>query len=310
MRNALSKKHFVAALVALGAISACSNTPPAAVSVAAPSSPTQTTVTAPAQSVVATANVGAKVFSQARARESTCSVSRSTIHAIRFESMRFLVRLNADDDCVKRVANGEAWLNASDVTIANSAYAPALARVEEQAGLRIAMAYVGNKIFCDDKMVCRINESLYANARCYAAPAVATALANAARALATRDSSLTLKVLDCYRPIYVQERMFSLVADPKWVAQPKPPRYGGHNRAVAIDVTIEKNGVEFDMGTPFDAFDEKSEWHDDGRGLSAAQQSNRRLLRSLMIEHGFRPYDGEWWHFSLPIDTPALNLPL
>jgi D-alanyl-D-alanine dipeptidase len=274
--------------------------------------PAQSTVATPAtpQVISASARVGSQVFATARTSDSICNVSVARVDVVRFESSRFLVRLAAGDPCTKRFNASEVWLNAGDVVIDDSAYVPALARVFPQSNLRIAMAYVGNKIFCDEKGACRINEPLYANARCYAAPGVVAALSKAAQLLAERDATLTLKVLDCYRPIYVQERMFSLVADPKWVAQPKPPRYGGHNRAVAIDLTLEKNGVEFDMGTAFDAFDEKSEWHDDGRGITAEQQRNRRLLRTLMIDAGFRPYDGEWWHFSLPIDAPALNLPL
>jgi D-alanyl-D-alanine dipeptidase len=222
-----------------------------------------------------------------------------------------LIRLDesaSQSDCSSKVATREVWVDAKRVDIADPAYAPALARVNEQPGLRIDMAYAGSKIFCDDKQVCRINEPLYANARCYAAPAVADALARAARALVARDASAKLVILDCYRPIYVQERMFSLVNDPVWVAQPKGPRYGGHNRAVAIDLTIEKNGMQLDMGSPFDAFDDRSE-HNSTK-VSEAARANRAMLRELMIGNGFRPYDAEWWHFSLPIDTPALNFPL
>lgn len=245
---------------------------------------------------------------------SPCNARIGGTNAIRYESDRFLVQLDASDPCAANFLNREAWVAANNVQIADSAYAPSLVRIQNQPVLRVAMAYTGNQIFCEASERCRITEPLYATARCFAHPAVAEALQRAARTLHARDPSLVLKVLDCYRPIYVQERMFEMVADPKWVAQPKPPRYGGHNRAVAIDLTIEKNGVEFDMGTAFDAFDEKSEWHDDGRGISQEQQTNRRMLRTLMIEHGFRPYDGEWWHFSLPFDPAtepkALNLPL
>jgi D-alanyl-D-alanine dipeptidase len=250
-------------------------------------------------------------FANSRGGAPKCVASAGAVSAIRFEASRMLIRLDesaSQSDCASKAATREVWVDAKRVEIADAAYAPALARVNEQAGLRIDMAYVGSKIFCDDKQVCRINEPLYANARCYAAPPVAEALARAARALAARDASAKLVILDCYRPIYVQERMFSLVNDPVWVAQPKGPRYGAHNRAVAIDLTIEKNGVQLDMGSPFDAFDDRSE-HNSTK-VSEAARANRAMLRELMIGNGFRPYDAEWWHFSLPIDTPALNFPL
>jgi D-alanyl-D-alanine dipeptidase len=304
-------------LLASAAMLGCAANKPVATSTPPQSALSQSPpITAPPEPVRAALIRESATFASARAprSSSSCNARVGSANAIRYESERFLVQLDAADPCSANFLNREAWLAASDVQIADSAYAPILARVDNQPGLRIAMAYTGNKIFCDAGERCRITEPLYATARCFAHPAVAEALQRAARTLHAREPSLTLKVLDCYRPIYVQERMFTLVADPKWVAQPKPPRYGGHNRAVAIDLTIEKNGVEFDMGTAFDAFDEKSEWQDDGRGITVTQQANRRALRSLMIESGFRPYDGEWWHFSLPFspenEPKARNLPL
>ena len=40
---------------------------------------------------------------------------------------------------------------------------------------------------------------------------------------------------------------------------------------------------------------------------------NRRLLRDLMIQGGFNPYEKEWWHFSLknePFPTTYFDFPL
>jgi zinc D-Ala-D-Ala dipeptidase len=265
-------------------------------------------VAAAAQPIVARITESTSAFAASRATQTVCSAVSGTTEAIRFEASRMLVRLSPSDACGNQFANREVWVDANRVEISDAAYAPALARVSEQPGLRVDMAYPGNNTFCDDKQVCRINEPLYANARCYAAPKVAEALTRAAQALTARDATAKLVILDCYRPIYVQKRMFALVNDPVWVAQPKGPRYGGHNRAVAIDLTIEKNGVPLDMGSPFDAFDDRSE-HNSPK-VSEAARANRAMLRELMIGNGFRPYDAEWWHFSLPIETPALNFPL
>lgn len=306
----------LAALAIPICLSACATRDPTVTPTAAPTSASRSDSVAPAEPVPATITRATPAFHEARtsAAASRCTASVGRTTAIRFEAGRYLIRLEASDTCAAQLANREAWVAADDVEIADSAYAPSLVRIENQPALRVAMAYTGNKIFCDTDARCRINEALYATPRCFANPEVASALRRAAQTLQARDPSLALKVLDCYRPVYVQERMFALVADPKWVAQPKGPRYGGHNRGVAIDLTLEKNGVEFDMGTAFDAFDEKSEWHDDGRGLTESQQRNRRMLRSLMIDVGFRPYDGEWWHFSLPFspesEPKARNLPL
>jgi D-alanyl-D-alanine dipeptidase len=51
------------------------------------------------------------------------------------------------------------------------------------------------------------------------------------------------------------------------------------------------------MGTPFDFFSPKS-WPADP-GISAEAHANRMLLANAMSRRGFRPYDREWWHFTL-----------
>ena len=56
-------------------------------------------------------------------------------------------------------------------------------------------------------------------------------------------------------------------------------------------------GGELDMGTPFDTFSPRS-WPGDTT-VSAAARANRALLAAVMGRHGCRPYDKEWWHFTL-----------
>jgi D-alanyl-D-alanine dipeptidase len=51
------------------------------------------------------------------------------------------------------------------------------------------------------------------------------------------------------------------------------------------------------MGSPFDFFSPRS-WPTD-RSVSAQAQENRALLAEAMTAGGFRPYDKEWWHFTL-----------
>jgi D-alanyl-D-alanine dipeptidase len=57
------------------------------------------------------------------------------------------------------------------------------------------------------------------------------------------------------------------------------------------------DGRELDMGTPFDFFSPKS-WPNCG-GLSHDAMVNRGELAFAMRHNGFRPYDREWWHFTL-----------
>lgn len=78
----------------------------------------------------------------------------------------------------------------------------------------------------------------------------------------------------------------------------------GHSRGSTIDLTLfdEKTQKDLDMGGGFDFFGELS-WAEYTRTLTQEQIDNRRLLREMMIRHGFRPLSEEWWHFTL-IDEP------
>ena len=93
----------------------------------------------------------------------------------------------------------------------------------------------------------------------------------------------------------------------------------GHSRGSTVDLTLfdMKTGKEVDMGGTFDWFGQEShpDWGGDpetqeytgvfpagtpeDRKISAAQFRNRMLLRSVMLKHGFKALDEEWWHFTL-----------
>jgi zinc D-Ala-D-Ala dipeptidase len=75
-----------------------------------------------------------------------------------------------------------------------------------------------------------------------------------------------------------------------------------HSRGSTVDLTIayrDESGTTqwLDMGSPFDYFGTRS-WPD-SREVTPQQRANRLLLRTLMVEAGFVPYDQEWWHFTL-----------
>ena len=73
----------------------------------------------------------------------------------------------------------------------------------------------------------------------------------------------------------------------------------GHSRGSTVDLTLfdMKTGKEVDMGGTFDWFGEES--HPGYRGITDAQFKNRMLLREIMVAHGFKPLEEEWWHFTL-----------
>ena len=72
-----------------------------------------------------------------------------------------------------------------------------------------------------------------------------------------------------------------------------------HSRGSTVDLTLVRraDARELDMGSPFDFFSPKS-WPSD-TSVSAQAHKNRALLAAAMMRGGFRPYDKEWWHYTL-----------
>ena len=107
---------------------------------------------------------------------------------------------------------------------------------------------------------------------------------------------IKIKFFDCYRPLDIQKKMWQLVPNPDYVAN--PARGSMHNRGTAVDITlVDTKGTDFDMGTPFDFFGvEASHSY---QKLTDTQIANRIFLKTIMLENGFKPFDTEWWHYSL-----------
>jgi len=105
-----------------------------------------------------------------------------------------------------------------------------------------------------------------------------------------------IKIFDCYRPLDIQKRMWEIVPNPEYVANPSNGSI--HNRGGAVDITlVDKDGLELDMGTPFDHFGVESSH--DYSNLSDEVIDNRKLLKNLMLKKKFEVFDSEWWHYNL-----------
>lgn len=139
----------------------------------------------------------------------------------------------------------------------------------------------------------------------------AQALAEVARDMAPRG--LKLKVFDCYRPKRAVAhflRWARAVNDLKnkrvyYPDMDKPRLFtdgyisarSGHSRGSTVDLTLVGSAGELDMGTPFDFLSPRS--NTSNPTVSAQAHKNRMLLASAMGKRGFRPYQKEWWHFTL-----------
>ncbi|KRD61499.1 peptidase M15 [Flavobacterium sp. Root935] len=105
-----------------------------------------------------------------------------------------------------------------------------------------------------------------------------------------------IKLFDCYRPLDIQKKMWEIVSNPEYVADPKKGSI--HNRGGAVDISlVDINGKEVDMGTSFDFFGIQASHN--FKQLSKEILSKRAYLKKVMIKNGFNSFDSEWWHYNL-----------
>lgn len=133
-----------------------------------------------------------------------------------------------------------------------------------------------------------------------------------------------LKIFDAYRPqcavdyfmewadniddVRMKEYFYPELDKSVLIPQDYIAEKSGHTRGSTIDLTLfdMKEEKEVDMGCTYDYFGVAS--HPDiqpGQEIGAykpineQQYRNRMILREAMLRHGFKPYDCEWWHFTL-----------
>lgn len=186
--------------------------------------------------------------------------------------------------------------------------APAVGFVELEAaipGLTVEARYAGSHNF-----IGRPIAGYGANKAFLSSPA-AEALAAVQADLAAKG--MALKVFDAYRPqravddfmawcghaddTAMKAEFYPDVAKDRLVPEGYIAEKSGHSRGSTVDLTITRDGRELDMGSAFDLFGPVS--HYAAEGLTDRQRANRKLLRDVMVRHGFGPYAPEWWHFTL-----------
>ena len=131
-----------------------------------------------------------------------------------------------------------------------------------------------------------------------------------------------LKIFDAYRPQMAVTNFMNWALDPedtrmkeyfypeleKDVLFPQGyiAEHSGHSRGSTVDLTLFDMTTEreVDMGGTFDYFGQLS--HPDYTEITEEQYAMRMLLREVMVKHGFRPLEEEWWHFTLE-DEPYPN---
>ncbi|WP_018152912.1 D-alanyl-D-alanine dipeptidase [Leeia oryzae] len=143
-----------------------------------------------------------------------------------------------------------------------------------------------------DNMLGRV---IYKNSKCYLHPTAAAAL-QVAITLADQ-AGYKIKIFDAYRCPDDHKQLWDFLPNPDYVADIHIG--SNHSRGIALDVTlVDEHGQDLDMGTHFDAMEEKS--HHFHPGHAPAIQRNRLLLLGIMRAAGFMNIKSEWWHYELP----------
>ena len=125
------------------------------------------------------------------------------------------------------------------------------------------------------------------------------------------------------RPYFYPHEEKALLFEHGYIAEKS-----GHSRGSTLDLTLfdMATGKELDMGGVHDWFGIESHpdfcgdidseiWREDKGAwtLTPEQFRNRMILRKAMLAHGFKPYDCEWWHFTLenePYPDTYFNFPV
>lgn len=126
---------------------------------------------------------------------------------------------------------------------------------------------------------------------------------------------LSLKIFDAYRPqqsvdhfvkwakvlndTLMKSQFYPNVAKKDLFKRGYIASKSGHTRGSTVDLTIVdiKTRQELDMGSPYDFFGQQS--HPFYKNITEEQKANRMLLRKMMLKNSFKPYENEWWHFTL-----------
>ena len=119
-----------------------------------------------------------------------------------------------------------------------------------------------------------------------------------------KQSGLSLKIWDGFRPPSAQFKLWDICPDPTYVSNPNNG-YSSHSRGNTVDITlVYADGTELAMPTGFDDFSKLADR--DYSDCSKEAAANAIFLEELMKKYGFKPYYGEWWHFtdtrSYPVD--------
>ncbi len=112
-----------------------------------------------------------------------------------------------------------------------------------------------------------------------------------------------LKIWDAYRPVAAQFKLWEICPNSKYVANPNTG-FSSHSRGNTVDITLVLlDGGDIEMLTGFDDFSLKADR--DYSDCTETEAQNALYFENIMIKHGFKAYQGEWWHYTDTDDYPV-----
>ena len=182
---------------------------------------------------------------------------------------------------------------------------------EEIPGIEVYMVYATPYNFMGRVLYDGLDEA-------YLVPEAIEKLRKANELLRKKRMDLHLVVYDAARPRSIQEQMWKVVENTdlqSFVANPYKRGGGPHNYGIAVDVTlVDCTGHPIPMGSEYDYFGDRSRTDIEQQLLEKGEITrrefeNRRLLREIMVEAGWRVDPAEWWHFNaMPLAEASQRL--
>lgn len=118
-----------------------------------------------------------------------------------------------------------------------------------------------------------------------------------------KDLGYSLLIWDGYRPPAAQFKLWEIVPDGNYVANPYYG-YSSHSRGNTVDLTlVTLSGETVEMPSDFDEFTAIADR--DYSDVNETARANALLLEMTMQAHGFNGYRNEWWHYTDTVSYEA-----
>ncbi|MFB6182165.1 MAG: M15 family metallopeptidase [Candidatus Magasanikbacteria bacterium] len=192
--------------------------------------------------------------------------------------------------------------------------------IDYQEMLNTPIEENGEDLMCiqeqTDEIICEYEKEdmiPYTGDKMYARATVVKKLIKANNLLKQKDNNQKLRVVYAYRHPEIQEKYFKNKKQELREENPNlrgkelnalvhnfvaVPKVAGHPTGGAVDLTITSPKGDLDMGTGIADYSDKDKIKTFSDKVTEKQKENRNLLREVMLEAGFAPFNGEWWHFS------------